>query len=290
MLERNQHNRVDPMDGPVTGDYSVTSPGEKFQEKSSSVYDPRAFFDIYWRSVQVEDEKMANKWKAGANDTLTFSGLFSAVVAAFLAISVQDLKPDPQDKPAFYLDNIYKHLADSNIIHVPTIHTMSNPFTFSPPKSAVWVNSLWSLSLVITLSCGFLAILLQQWARRYIMLTDPSRSSSRNPHEQARMREFFFKGAEESLQWVVNAILVLLHVSIVLFFAGLIIFSFNSNHTVFKVVASWAGLCTLIYSLRWSGSYTMAHYMSPSEFSAVSRRSTALAARRIIIKDRFFVV
>ncbi len=99
------------------------------------------------------------------------SGLFSAVDVALLVVPFQDLKPDPQDRPTFYLENIYQLLADPNRTLVSIPPTLSNPHTFSPPKSVIWVNSLWSLSLVITLSCALLAILVQQWARRYIKVT-----------------------------------------------------------------------------------------------------------------------
>ncbi|KAH8993070.1 hypothetical protein EDB86DRAFT_1405179 [Lactarius hatsudake] len=202
---------------------------------------------MYLEMAQVEDEKSVQNWNAVVNSSLTFSGLFSAVVATFLGISVQDLKPDPQDKPAFYLDNIYQLLADYNKTHAPTLPTQSNPFTFSPPKSAILVNSLWFLSLVITLSCALLAILLQQWTCRYIKLTQPR--SANSPHQRARIREFFDKGVEDlRLQWTVDALPILLHASLVLFLAGLLIYTIGSNRTVFDVVVFWVGLCTVVYA------------------------------------------
>src|SRR5712691_7359938 len=88
------------------------------------------------------------------------TGLFSATVAALVAVSVQDLKPNSQDISAFYLANIYQILADSNGSQVipPTLPNLSIPF--SPRTSAVWVNSLWFLSLVIGLTCALLTPLL----------------------------------------------------------------------------------------------------------------------------------
>ncbi|KAH9073408.1 hypothetical protein EDB83DRAFT_2312757 [Lactarius deliciosus] len=202
---------------------------------------------MYLKMAGEQDRIMADGLKADADRALIFSGLFSAVVAAFLTVSVHDLRPDPQDKPTFYLENIYQLLADSNRTDVTTSSTQSHPPTFSPPGSAVWVNSLWSLSLVIAISCALLATLLQQWARRYIKLTQSRPSSSL--HKQARMRAFFDEGVQElHFQWVVDALPILLHSSLLIFLAGLVVFSFNSNHTVFKVVASWVGLCALIYS------------------------------------------
>ncbi len=245
------------------GDYLAATLREELQGDSGFVDGSGPLFGRYLKMAQVEDEKTAENWKAVASDNLTFvspyivvhhmltrllqSGLFSAVVATFLAMSVQDLQPDPQDKPTFYLENIYQVLADPNGTRVPTLPSRYNPPAFSPPKSAVWVNSLWSLSLVITLSCALLAILVQQWARRYIKLTQ--RHSASSPLKRARIRAIFHRGVEEQhLQWAVDALPIVLHASLVLFLVGLVVFSFGSNHKVCKVVGSWVGLCTVIYA------------------------------------------
>ncbi|KAH8991151.1 hypothetical protein EDB83DRAFT_1083577 [Lactarius deliciosus] len=217
--------------------------GDKLQGDSGFVKDLGSLFDEYLKMAHVKDKKMTENWDAVARDNTIISGLFSAVVTTFLVVSFQDLRPDPQDKSATYLENIYQLLADSNRTHdVPTFPSQS----FSPPKSAVWVNSLWSLSLVISLSSALLAILVQQWVRRYTRVTQPHSAS---PHQRARIRAFFDKGVEDlCLRWVVDALPIFLHTSLVLFLAGFIIFSFGYNHTVLKVVASWVGLCAVMYA------------------------------------------
>jgi hypothetical protein len=171
--------------------------------------------------------------------------LFSAAVAALVAVSVQDLKPNSQDISAFYLASIYQILADSNGSQILIPPTLPNPSTpFSPPTSAVWINSLWFLSLVISLTGALLATLLQQWARRYMKVTQTRYS----PHKRARIRAFFAEGVEKiHLPSAVEALPALLHLSLFLFFAGLAVFIFNINHTVFKVTISWVGFCTGIY-------------------------------------------
>jgi len=173
------------------------------------------------------------------------TGLFSATVAALVAVSVQDLKPNSQDISAFYLANIYQILADSNGSQVIIPPTLPNPsIPFSPPTSAVWVNSLWFLSLVISLTCGLLGTSVQQWARRYMKATHKRYS----PHRMARIRAFFAEGIEKRyLPWTIEALPALLHLSLFLFFAGLAVFLFNINHTVFNVAISWVGLCTGVY-------------------------------------------
>ncbi|KAI0293675.1 hypothetical protein B0F90DRAFT_1642276, partial [Multifurca ochricompacta] len=114
-----------------------------------------------------EDKKMAERWAADADGMLIFTGLFSARVAALLAVSIQDIRPNPQDTSAFYLQSIYKVISNASTTQAPTPLTLANPPAFSPPKYAVWVNALWFLSFVISLTCAMLATLLQQWARRY---------------------------------------------------------------------------------------------------------------------------
>jgi hypothetical protein len=166
-------------------------------------------------------------------------------VATLVAVSVQDLRPNSQDISAFYIANIYQLLADSNGSHILIPSILPDPSTpFSPPKYAVWVNSLWFLSLVIGLTCALLATLLQQWARRYMKVTQPRY----NPHKRVQIRAFFAEGVNKlHLPWAVEALPILLHLSLSLFFAGLAIFLFNINHTVFKAVISWLGICASLY-------------------------------------------
>ena len=115
---------------------------------------------------------------------------------------------------------------------------------FSPPTYAVWVNSLWFLSLAISLTCALLATLLQQWARRYVKITQPRYS----PEKRARIRAFFSEGVDKlHLPWAVEALPILLHLSLFLFFAGLLVYLYNVHQTVFSATAWWIGLCMAIY-------------------------------------------
>jgi Family of unknown function (DUF6535) len=162
-----------------------------------------------------------------------------------VTLSVQDLRRDPQDTSAFYLRNIFQLLADPKVSSSSISSTIATPPTFSPPKYAIWVNSLWFLALVINLTCALLATFLQQWARRYVRITQPPRYS---PHRRARIRSFFANGVDNlHLPWAVEALPTLLHLSFFLFFAGLLISLFNVNHTVFRVVVLWVGFSAVMY-------------------------------------------
>ncbi|KAH9980789.1 hypothetical protein BJV74DRAFT_981447 [Russula compacta] len=156
-----------------------------------------------------------------------FNGLFSAVVAALAAVFIQDLRPNSQDQSAFYLEKMYQLQADPNVSR-PLTTSVVQPPAFSPPGYAIWVNSLWFLSLVISLTCAMLATSSQQWARRYLRITQPARCS---PHKRARMRAFFANGLEYfHVAQVAETLAALVHISLFLFAVGLVIYLFNINH------------------------------------------------------------
>ncbi|KAH9017481.1 hypothetical protein EDB83DRAFT_186726 [Lactarius deliciosus] len=103
-------------------------------------------FSMYLEMATEEDKKMAEAWKADADGILIFTGLFSAAVASLISVSIQDIRPNPQDTSNFYLANIYQTVSNPN--QSSTLPTSPPPF--SPPNYAIWVNSLWFMSLVIS--------------------------------------------------------------------------------------------------------------------------------------------
>jgi hypothetical protein len=123
---------------------------------------------------------------------------------------------------------------------------LTNPVEpFIPPISGVWVNGLWFLSLVISLTCALVALLLQQWARRYLRVAYPHYG----PHKRARIRAFYKDGVETlNIPLTIEVIPVLLHISLFLFFAGLSVYLFGVHRTIFKVVTAWIGACIFIYA------------------------------------------
>ncbi|KAH9952546.1 hypothetical protein BGW80DRAFT_618337 [Lactifluus volemus] len=72
-------------------------------------------FNMYIKMAEEEDNKVADRWQKDADGILIFTGLFSAAIAALVAVSVQDLKPNSQDTSAFYLGKIFQLLADPNV-------------------------------------------------------------------------------------------------------------------------------------------------------------------------------
>jgi hypothetical protein len=116
---------------------------------------------------------------------------------------------------------------------------------WQPPASAVWVNALWFLSLVISLFCALLATLQQRWARQYLQLTHPQRAI----HKRAIIRSFFAEGVSRfHLPIIVEAIPALLHISVFLFLAGLAISLLNIHHTIGYIVLAASVACAVVYA------------------------------------------
>jgi hypothetical protein len=64
------------------------------------------------------------------------------------------------------------------------------------------------------------------------------------------MRGFFAKGVKKMhIPWAVEGLPTLLHLSLFLFFGGLVIFLFNINQEVFTYVVCWIGVFSMVYVL-----------------------------------------
>src|ERR1700733_5638974 len=96
--------------------------------------------------------------------TSSKTGLFSAIVGAFIIEFYKKLSSDSGNQTVALLQQISHQLPNSpNGTYSDTANQSSPPGT-----AMVWVNALWLISLVLSLTCALIATLLQQWARRYI--------------------------------------------------------------------------------------------------------------------------
>ena len=212
---------------------------------------------MYLDEVKEDDKRIADAWKEGSTGILVFvsfnllfllfismtsskTGLFSAVVAAFIIEFYKTLSPNSGDQTVALLAQISKQLANSPD---GTYFNTANPS--SPPSaSMIWVIAMWLMSLVLSLASAFIATLLQEWARRYVETPNvPS-----EPHHRARVRLFLFLGTKfYKMRLVVQMAFSLLHLSIFLFFGGLMIVF----HTIDKKVAIAVDVAVGLFGLAY---------------------------------------
>ncbi|KAI9457966.1 hypothetical protein BJY52DRAFT_1101590, partial [Lactarius psammicola] len=86
---------------------------------------------------------------------------------------------------------------------------------FKPTASAVRVNVLWFLSLILSLNCALSATLMQRWARQYQELAQRPGAF----HRRGRIRAYILDGIDKfGMARAVATMLALLHISVFLFF------------------------------------------------------------------------
>ncbi|KAI9447598.1 hypothetical protein H4582DRAFT_2068210 [Lactarius indigo] len=186
-------------------------------------------WSIYLTEADEHDKEISEHWRGEADSILVFTGLFSSVVATFLTISYNNILANPTNTTNALLAQISLQLVNiSNGVSSLNDVTIGNePFT--PSASAIRVNVIWFLSLVLSIASAVNATLFQQWARRYLEITRRRVA----PHKRARTRAYMFGGLSDfKMLQAIKAVHILLQSSIFLFFAGLIDFLWNANSTI----------------------------------------------------------
>jgi hypothetical protein len=88
--------------------------------------------------------------------------------------------------------------------------------------------------------------MLQQWARQYVKFTQPP---GRNPRRRARIRALFAGSADKLFIMTLSLLLpCYLHLSVLLFFVGLIVYFYYLNNLIFILTALFFGGCMVVYS------------------------------------------
>ncbi|KAI0266202.1 hypothetical protein BC834DRAFT_986485 [Gloeopeniophorella convolvens] len=205
--------------------------GENYGDSSGKLW------SMYLTEAEKQDKEITESWKGDTDGILVFvmsnallkTGLFSATVAAFIIESYKQLSPDSGDTTVVLLTQISQQLVGiSNGTRLQDFTPPSNQ-AFTPPASAIRVNIMWFLSLILSLTCALSATLMQQWARRYLELAQRRGA----PHKRARIRAYIFDGIKGfKLSRAVETMPTLLHISVFLFFIGLFDFLLAIDHTV----------------------------------------------------------
>ncbi|KAI9434963.1 hypothetical protein H4582DRAFT_2100676 [Lactarius indigo] len=200
-------------------------------------------FSMYTARASEFDDKIVEYWKGGADNTLIFTGVFSSTVATFIAMSYPRLQQDPNVITQSLLAQISQQLSTTNDTS-PSASPSSSTQSFTPSASVVFVNSVWFLSLLLSLTCAIIATFLQQWARRYLQVVQRNHET----HVRAHIQEYFSQGTHRfRIYRLVEMLPFLLFVSLLLFFVGLIVFAFLANRIVAYITIGIVGFCFLSY-------------------------------------------
>ncbi|KAJ7776332.1 hypothetical protein B0H16DRAFT_1506371 [Mycena metata] len=207
-------------------DVSHTLPLDPQSDDSSA-----KFWSVYNSEAERYDSALVESWKADMEGMLIFSGLFSASLTAFIIESYRKLVPDTGDMTVALLLQISQQLsAQSN----GSQFSQPAPTPFKAPALSLVCNGLWFVSLSLTLTCALLATLVEQWAREFIHKTEIRPS----PVHRARVFSFLYYGVSRfGIHAIVDIIPLLLHIGLVLFFAGLAVFLLPINTLMAEIVS-----------------------------------------------------
>ncbi|KAF9060788.1 hypothetical protein BDP27DRAFT_1171953, partial [Rhodocollybia butyracea] len=196
-------------------DYTVKYPeDERYHELDSEA----RIWRVYGDEATAFDNDMVGELSDSLDILLVFAGLFSAVLTSFVAQTSQSLSQDNTQLSASYLSELIV-LVRANGNSTTTLNIPPTITTFSPAILDLWVNGLWFTSLIISLSVALFAVLAKQWLRQYMSIITGT------PREQALIRQYRFDGLEKwRVQSLIGLLPTLLHLALILFFAGLVIF------------------------------------------------------------------
>ncbi|KAJ7132482.1 hypothetical protein C8R44DRAFT_871431 [Mycena epipterygia] len=116
---------------------------------------------------------------------------------------------------------------------------------FTPISASLACNTLWFLSLWASLSCALVATLVQQWARDFVQRTEMRPS----PIVRARIFSYLYFGLRRfGMHKVVEFIPLLLHMSLLFFFADLVAFLHPVNTALMIMTAALLVVISGVYT------------------------------------------
>ncbi|KAI0631987.1 hypothetical protein C8Q77DRAFT_892221 [Trametes polyzona] len=189
---------------------------------------------------------MIQRWNSEIDTYLVYAGLFSAILTAFNVQSYLLLQQAPPDPTLAVLQQISLQLSSFSTSIPPTFINStypalgpgSSPSDSPTTLSAVWLNTLWFSSLILSLSSASVGIMVKQWVNEY-----NSGIASGTSRAIAQLRQYRLNGL---IGWhvrhIVMAIPILLQVSLGLFLAGLLVLLWTLNQTVATVVSVLVGI------------------------------------------------
>ncbi|KAJ7455577.1 hypothetical protein FB451DRAFT_1516344 [Mycena latifolia] len=200
---------------------------------------------VYVSEAEKYDKALVESWKSDMEGMLIFAkaGLFSASLTAFLIESYKTLNPDSGDITVKLLTQISLQLvasANGSTLQLPEF----TPFT--PPAASLVCNAFWFISLGFSLTCALIATLLEQWARDFLHKAD-MRSA---PVIRARVYSYLYYGLKRfNMHTVVEIIPLLLHASLLFFFAGLVAFLIPVNVTMTAIAGVQLFIVAGVYAV-----------------------------------------
>lgn len=164
------------------------------------------------------------------------AALYSAVLTAFIIVSMSLLREDTAEVTRDILLTITKQLANQS---TPAYERPS----FEAPPHAVRVNVFFFMSIILSLAAALGAVLALQWVGKYDFRLNPS-----SPKDRALQRHFRFVGIENwKMAEIIAFLPIFLFLSLFLFLVGLADWLFHIHKAVAVVVMVGLAIAVIFY-------------------------------------------
>ncbi|CAE6496528.1 unnamed protein product [Rhizoctonia solani] len=229
-------------------------------------------WSVYLEEAQEYDQELVQGRLRSLDTLLLFAALFSAILTAFLIESKDLLQQNSGDASAALLLTIAQSQQRIEL-GLPVLLGAASPITmpsFEISMTARWVNGIWFMSLGLSLSAALMAMLAKEWLTGYLAFRP------RSPRKLAFIRQSRLKGLED--WWALHIIALLptlLHISLLLFAVGLVIYLWSLEPVVAAVTTGVIGFTSIFYLV--TGILGAVYEFCPfvTEISAYTRRIVA---------------
>ncbi|KAF8183039.1 hypothetical protein K438DRAFT_1499055, partial [Mycena galopus ATCC 62051] len=180
--------------------------------------DEARVWHVYNDESAIFDNDMLIESGDSLDILLVFAGLFSGVLTTFVSQTSQALSPESTAiSNSILLELVALQRAQTNGTSIDSIPAAD--LSFTPALSDLWVNGLWFTSLALSLTTALFAVVAKQWLRQYLSIITGSAC------ERATIRQFRYTGFDRwGVQLIIGLLPTILHLSLFLFLAGLVVF------------------------------------------------------------------
>ncbi|KAF7321791.1 hypothetical protein MKEN_00700900 [Mycena kentingensis (nom. inval.)] len=183
-----------------------------------------AAWDVYNREAELADSSMVEGWNRSMDVLLVFTGLFSAVLTTFIIQSYSTMVPDATEQTNVLLLQLIALQSNTSVTPTPAPQQHNSQMHV--------VNGLWLAALACSLSTALISMLAKQWLQAYVP------TSSGSPRHRARQRqERYLHFRAWHVPEIINALPILLHVALLLFFAGLVVLLWSADLAI--TLSTW---------------------------------------------------
>ena len=168
--------------------------------------------------------------------------------------------PNPADTTNALLTQLIAEIRSSSVLNITGGEIISTTMGSTPTSRQIrWVNGLWFAALSCSLSAALVSMLAKQWIQ-------PKPNVSGSPRYRARQRQCWYAQLKDWHVFVViNGLPLLLHMALLLFFAGIIVLLWSGDIAIMAATFTIVALAYVFYvgSMWMSLVYPECPYQHP---------------------------